>query len=262
MPYFMLRGILKISNPVAMIRSVLDLFLARPFGSTSLVQKMFSSGLNEEAKDLRDDAELVARKIGDDRLCEKVRQFVDAPRDDQDAMRLDAESEGIDLMTVILRQAGAPRLDPRTMQYLARCAVRYEEYKAVRDALHDPDDDEGPTNDEAWLYEDLHVYKRLVTAARDKEQLIELIFEVRLDDCAPCLSLALTWLGMRRGARPSCSRTLSRSFTSRSRASTRRPTLPTRSATCRPLSTTSSRRSNTPRMVSRVCSRASAEPGS
>ncbi|KAJ8292902.1 PX domain-containing protein [Rhodotorula toruloides] len=178
MPYFMLRGILKISNPVAMIRSVLDLFLARPFGSTSLVQKMFSSGLNEEAKDLRDDAELVARKIGDDRLCEKVRQFVDAPRDDQDAMRLDAESEGIDLMTVILRQSGAPRLDPRTMQYLARCAVRYEEYKKVRDALHDPDEDEGPTNDEAWLYEDLYVYKRLITAARDKEQLIELIFEV------------------------------------------------------------------------------------
>ncbi|GAA5977052.1 hypothetical protein JCM10908_004837 [Rhodotorula pacifica] len=177
MPYFMLRGILRVSNPVAMVRSVLDLFLARPFGSTSLLQKMFSSGLSDEVKELRDDAELVARKIGDDRLCEKVRQYVDASREDQDAIRLDAAAEDIDLMTVILRSPSAPRLDARTMQYLARCSVRYDEYKRWRDALADPDDDEGPTNDEAWLYEDLHVYRRLITKARDKEQLIELIFE-------------------------------------------------------------------------------------
>ena len=39
MPYFVLKGILKISNPMAMIRGVLDLFLARPFGGQSLVQR-------------------------------------------------------------------------------------------------------------------------------------------------------------------------------------------------------------------------------
>jgi hypothetical protein len=51
MPYFMLKGILKISNPMAMIRGeltkcrlkltsgVLDLFLARPFGGQSLLQR-------------------------------------------------------------------------------------------------------------------------------------------------------------------------------------------------------------------------------
>lgn len=94
MPYFMLRGILRISNPVAMIRSVLDLFLARPFGSSSLLQKMFSSGLNEEARGLREDAELVARKIGDDRFVEKVENFVNAPKDVQDAMRAEAGESG------------------------------------------------------------------------------------------------------------------------------------------------------------------------
>lgn len=56
MPYFMLKAALKISNPVAMIRSaslpvliisvtnairigVLDLFLAQPFGGRSLLQR-------------------------------------------------------------------------------------------------------------------------------------------------------------------------------------------------------------------------------
>ena len=41
MPYFMLKGILKISNPVAMVRGVLDLFLAQPFGGRSLLQRYF-----------------------------------------------------------------------------------------------------------------------------------------------------------------------------------------------------------------------------
>lgn len=39
MPYFMLRTALKISNPVSMIRSVLDLFMAQPFGGRSLLQR-------------------------------------------------------------------------------------------------------------------------------------------------------------------------------------------------------------------------------
>lgn len=39
MPYFVLKGILRISNPMAMIRGVLDLFLARPFGGQSLLQR-------------------------------------------------------------------------------------------------------------------------------------------------------------------------------------------------------------------------------
>ncbi|GAA6038123.1 hypothetical protein JCM8097_007558 [Rhodosporidiobolus ruineniae] len=178
MPYFMLRGILKISNPVAMIRSVLDLFLARPFGSTSLLQKMFSSGLSDEVRDLKEDAEMVARKIGDDRLCEKVRVYVNASKEEQDELRLEAAAENVDILTVLLRSPQhGPRLDPRTLSHLARCAAAYEAYKRQRDALSDPEDDEGPDNDDAWVYEDLHVYRRVITKARDKEQLIELIFE-------------------------------------------------------------------------------------
>lgn len=38
-PYFVLKGILRLTNPMAMIRGVLDLFLARPFGGQSLIQR-------------------------------------------------------------------------------------------------------------------------------------------------------------------------------------------------------------------------------
>lgn len=73
-----------------MVRSVLDLFLARPFGSTSLLQKMFSSGLNDEVREIREDAEMVGRKIGDERLLEKIRGFVEMSKEEQDELRADA----------------------------------------------------------------------------------------------------------------------------------------------------------------------------
>lgn len=83
MPYWALKGILRISNPIAMIRAFLDLFLARPFGQPSLMQRMIGGGLDAEVKELREDAQLVSSKIADNKLCEKVQAFVEAPREVQ-----------------------------------------------------------------------------------------------------------------------------------------------------------------------------------
>lgn len=47
-----------------------------------------------------------------------------------------------------------------------------------RDALEDSDDDDGPQNEDAWLFEDLAVLTRLYSRLKDKDQLISLIFEV------------------------------------------------------------------------------------
>lgn len=138
---------------------------------------MFAGGMQDEARELREDAQLVARKIGDERLCQKVENFVAASKEVQDTFRADAVADGLDIMAVILRSPAEPSLDPRTMQRVQRASVAYAEYLFERSQLADPDDDEGPDNDDAWLFEDLHVLMRIITKARDKEQLIELIFE-------------------------------------------------------------------------------------
>jgi hypothetical protein len=44
--------------------------------------------------------------------------------------------------------------------------------------MADSDDDHGPDDDDAWLYEDLIILAKLYSQLRDKEQIIELIFEV------------------------------------------------------------------------------------
>jgi hypothetical protein len=175
MPYFMLRGILKISNPMAMIRAFLDLFLARPFGQTSLVQRMFSSGLQDEVREIQEDMELVAEKIAQPTLLAKVEAFVNAPKEIQDIIYADSDEEKVDLMTVILRSPEPPALSREDIHQIQRSNKAYMEYCQKKAAMDD--DLLAPDNEDAWLFEDLHVYLRLSQRARDKQQLIELIFE-------------------------------------------------------------------------------------
>lgn len=56
-----------------------------------------------------------------------------------------------------------------------RAHLQYLEY---RSRLADSDDDEGPQDEDAWLYEDLSILTKLYTQLRNKEQIMELVFEV------------------------------------------------------------------------------------
>ncbi|EJU06240.1 hypothetical protein DACRYDRAFT_92330 [Dacryopinax primogenitus] len=177
MPYFMLKGILRISNPIAMIRGVLDLFLAAPFGGPSLLQRMFSTSLSEEVKGLQEDIQGVKDKIQDDVLCEKVKIFVDAPAEIQQVYKADAEEENIALLAVIFRSPEGPPLDRDQFQRVVRASRAHATYLHQRASLDDSDDDTGPSEDEAWLFEDLGILLKLSARLKDREQMLALIFE-------------------------------------------------------------------------------------
>ncbi|KAG6880037.1 hypothetical protein C0992_007354 [Termitomyces sp. T32_za158] len=169
--------VLKISNPIAMIRGVLDLFLAQPFGGRSLLQRMFTSSLTEEVKALEGDIDAVKDKIDDPIMCTKIRQFVYAPREVQDLYKADAAAEGINLLTFVLRAGDEPVMSRAQMHRLAKAHRAHELYLKYRATLADSDDDDGPQNEDAWLMEDLKVLTHLYSRLRDREQLIALIFE-------------------------------------------------------------------------------------
>lgn len=92
--------------------------------------------------------------------------------------------EGLDLITVLLRSPEAPSLDRASMQRVVRGNKAYGAYKAYQKTLDDSDDDEGPDNDDAWLFEDLTVLMKLMVRKKEKEQLLALIFEVSLFLCS------------------------------------------------------------------------------
>ncbi|KAF8165323.1 hypothetical protein B0H34DRAFT_793725 [Crassisporium funariophilum] len=177
MPYFMLKTALKISNPISMIRTVLDLFLAQPFGGRSLLQRMFTSSLMEEVKSLEEQIEAVKDKVDDPMMCAKIRQFVYAPREIQSMFKDDAASEGMNLLTIVLRSSEEPILNRVQMQRLARAHKAHMIYLKTKSELDDSDDDDGPQDEDAWLLEDLKVLTHLYSKLKDREQLIELIFE-------------------------------------------------------------------------------------
>lgn len=50
MPYSVMKGILRWSNPVAIMKGIIDLFLAQPFGKRSLLQNIFYMVLQDDIK--------------------------------------------------------------------------------------------------------------------------------------------------------------------------------------------------------------------
>jgi hypothetical protein len=132
-------------------------------------------------------------------MCEKIRRFVYAPKEIQDMFKADAgwltsrpplsymntllmtlslAAEDINLISVVLRSADEPVLTRAQMQRVGRAHRSHAEYVKIRDSLADSDDDDGPQDEDAWLYEDLKVLTHLYSRLRDREQLIALIFEV------------------------------------------------------------------------------------
>ncbi|CAE6391884.1 unnamed protein product [Rhizoctonia solani] len=177
MPYFVMKGILKVSNPMAMIRGMLDLFLATPFGGKSLLQRMFTSSLSEEVRALQEDIQAVEDKVDDPILCEKIKQFINAPPEVQKIFKADAVAEKLNIISVILRSEAPPTLNRPQLHRVMRANRAHAEYMRHRTDLSDSDEDEGPQNEDAWLFEDLTVLLKLYARLRDREQLIALIFE-------------------------------------------------------------------------------------
>jgi len=86
----------------------------------------------------------------------------------------------MNIITVVLRSSEEPVLSRVQMHRLARAHKAHMIYLKQKEDLSDSDDDDGPQDDDAWLLEDLKVLTHLYSKLKDREQLIELIFEVRV----------------------------------------------------------------------------------
>lgn len=178
MPYFVIRNILRISNPVAMLRSFLDLFLAQPFGQKSLLQRMYTGKLTEELNEIKDLSATVRAKIPDPLYARKVQEFVTLPYDMQCLFHEQANAEKNDILTVLLRSPLTAELNTQQMEQVNRANIAYRRLRRQRAHAHSlgvPEPE--PNSDDAWLLEDLHVYLNLCSAMHIKEQLIGLIYD-------------------------------------------------------------------------------------
>ena len=102
-PYTVIKNVIRIANPTMVMSGVLDLFLAQPFGSRSLMQRIFSMTLNDGIRTFQKSIDSVIAKIDDPVLCEKLKHFSDAGEEIKNEIRSEAAIDQIDLIVAILR---------------------------------------------------------------------------------------------------------------------------------------------------------------
>lgn len=97
---------------MAMLRGILDLFLAQPFGQRSLLQRILSITLSDDIQKIQKNIDVLRENIEDDALCDKLKNYVAADVKVQDPIRAEVVDGKTELITAILRSEEIlPRLD-------------------------------------------------------------------------------------------------------------------------------------------------------
>ncbi|PQE04317.1 PX domain-containing protein [Rutstroemia sp. NJR-2017a BBW] len=168
-PYTIIKNAIRIANPAAVMSSILDIFLAQPFGARSLMQRIFSLTLNDGIRSFQKSIDALQTKIGDPIFCEKLKKFSDGPEDVKTTIRTEAESDGVDLIVAILR---SDLIEPAlTSTQISRI---FNAYVAWNNAVENVDEE---MKQGAQLFSYLKQLLKLYTRQRDKAMMLSMIEE-------------------------------------------------------------------------------------
>lgn len=168
-PYTLMKNVIRIANPAAVMSGVLDLFLAQPFGSRSLLQRIFSMTLNDGIKSFQKSIDALATKVEDSVLCQKLKDFTDADEGTKNEIREEAAAEDIDLIVVILRsEQFYPELEPEQFGKV------FNGYVAWNHAVDHVDQE---MREGASWFANLKQLLKLYTRQRDKAMMLSIVEE-------------------------------------------------------------------------------------
>ncbi|GAB1310319.1 PX domain-containing protein [Madurella fahalii] len=168
-PYTIVKNVIRVANPAAVMSSILDIFLAQPFGTRSLMQRIFSLTLHDGIKSFQRSIDALADKIGDAVFVEKLKAFTDADEPIKATIREEAASDDIDIIVAILRSdLIAPSLKPEQIERL------FNAYVAFNNAVENIDEE---LRQGAELFSYLKQLLKLYLRQRDKAMMLSLIEE-------------------------------------------------------------------------------------
>ncbi|EGX49704.1 hypothetical protein AOL_s00078g193 [Orbilia oligospora ATCC 24927] len=168
-PYAVLKNIIRIANPAAVMSGVLDLFLAQPFKSRSLMQRVFGMAISDGVNQVQKAIDALWPKVGDAVLCDKIKQFAEASDDVREIVREDAAADDVDILVAILRsELLEPELSPEQI------GTVFNAYVAWTNAVNNVDDE---MRQGAVLFSHLKQLLKLYTRRRDKMMMQALIEE-------------------------------------------------------------------------------------
>lgn len=168
-PYTLMKNVIRITNPAAVMSSVLDLFLAQPFGSRSLLQRIFSMTLNEGIKDFQKGINSLVSKVDDTVLTQKLKGFVDADEAVKNIIREEAEAEDVDIIVAVLRsELIEPELTPEQIGKVFNSWVAWN---------HAVDNVDLEMQQGAQWFANMKQLLKLYTRQRDKAMMLSIVEE-------------------------------------------------------------------------------------
>lgn len=168
-PYTVIKNVIRIANPAAVMSSILDVFLAQPFGARSLMQRIFSLTLNDGIRSFQKSIDALGAKIGDPVFVEKLQKYTNAEEQIRVAIREEAASDDVDIIVAILRsELISPALTPDQIGQL------YNAYVAFNSAVENTDEE---LRQGAQLFSYLKQLMKLNLRQRDKAMMLSLIEE-------------------------------------------------------------------------------------
>jgi hypothetical protein len=168
-PYTVIKNVIRITNPAAVMANILDIFVAQPFGTRSLMQRIFSMTLNDGIKTYQKHIDALAPKIGDPVFVDKLKQYTDADEETKQLIRQEAVKSNVDLIVVILSsELIYPPVTPEQIERL------YNAYVAFNSAVDNVDDE---LKQGAQLFSYLKQMFKLYTRQRDKVMMLRQIEE-------------------------------------------------------------------------------------
>ncbi|CAH0049467.1 unnamed protein product [Clonostachys solani] len=166
-PYTVIKNVIRIANPAAVMSGILDVFLAQPFGTRSLLQRIFSLTLNEGIRSFQKSIDILNAKTGDPVFAEKIYAYTNADQSVHDAIREEAEADGLDIIVTLLRSdLIEPELSGEQVGRL------FNAYVAFNNAVENIDEE---MREGAQLFSYLKQMMKLCTRQRDKQMMLELI---------------------------------------------------------------------------------------
>jgi hypothetical protein len=168
-PYQVLKNVIRIANPAAVMSGVLDLFLAQPFGTRSLMQRIFGLAINDGIRSAQKSIDAVVAKIDEPVLCEKVLAFTRADENVKEAIRAEAQDDQVDVLVVILRtEYYGPELSSEQIGQV------FNAYVAWNNAVENVD---AEMRSGAELFGRLKQLLKMGLRQRDKQMMLEIIEE-------------------------------------------------------------------------------------
>ncbi|KAF7976430.1 hypothetical protein HWV62_6853 [Athelia sp. TMB] len=105
-PYGIAKQLLKIANPAHMIKAFMALIFGEPLGGKSVFSRVFSSIENKNLKAHKKQIDKYRKMIADNTVCDKLRAFVNASREEQEKVREKSRTDEVDIVISILVRSG------------------------------------------------------------------------------------------------------------------------------------------------------------